>query len=90
MIQLSKDWRLGSDKHNYILYKSHTSEKTGEKIWEEAAYFVGLEGVASYIINHQVRATGLRDVETVIQAIKAATSEIKAELLKLVPEVRNG
>ena len=76
---IGKDWKIGADKLNIILYKRGIAKKTGRDTWRVMGYFATVGGALHELVNQRVRDTELKDLKTITKAIE--------ELLGLITEL---
>lgn len=72
MIKVGSSFKLGADSLNVILYERHIGKKgesKGEEVWRKIAYFSNPQNALKYLVDYEVRKTGLEDVKTVCQKI---------------------
>ena len=66
-------YKIESDSLNFILYKSRIikgekgkhSAHIGETDWDVVGYFSNVKNALKYLVDHDIRGTGLADIETV-------------------------
>jgi hypothetical protein len=82
MIILCGDYRIKSDKYNWIIEKKHTtgedSKTPGKDIWvaDQPAYPGRLSQAFEYIFDRMIKDLGEMDVTDVSQACKQAAEQV--------------
>ncbi len=83
-MQIGKDYQINSDSLNVIVSKRRTRVRkaTGEKYkdWENVGYFSTLTHALDFLVEQKVRDSGLKDLETVVGAIKDLEEKIETAL----------
>lgn len=60
-------YKIEADAENITLYKSVNNKKTGTIRWQPIAYFSSFQNALEGLIGMEVMATGLKDLETVVE-----------------------
>lgn len=76
-MQLNKDWRIESDELNVILKKRYANRKTQKEYWVGKFFYATVESALDGFVDMQIRATGLKDLETVVAMVKELKQMIK-------------
>ena len=76
---IGKNYKIESDSLNVILYKRHTTKKSGDD-WDVIGYYATPQNALKDMVNHEIRGTGMKDFETVVNKI--------AKLHKLIDELQ--
>ena len=92
-MNIGKDHKIESDSLNVTLFerrtvqkvKSNSVRKVGEEYWVPIAYFSGPHSALNYLVNHKVKKTGLKDLETVVEELDKIYKLIRS--LKGLPEL---
>ena len=85
MLYLDENFRLDSDKYNFILQEKKIvqdkdSKNYGQEVWENRAYCGHIKDVLNYIIRKKIKAN-MDTLKSVQEAI-IATEEIFDKLLE--------
>jgi hypothetical protein len=64
-LNIGRQWRIGADSLNIILYRQ--KGKKGKERWRTEAYFSTISNALTYLVDAEVRETGLRDLKEVAQ-----------------------
>ena len=81
-INIGTKYRLISEPMNIVLQKRNKSDsdkiKSGksEDVWKTLVYFGNLRYALNYLIEHEAIESGMKDVKTVVSAIKEAEASI--------------
>ena len=71
---INSQYRIESDRYNIILQEHNDREKrdTGEKYetWKNVAYFSTAANALHELVEREIRGTGLKDFQTVVNRIK--------------------
>ncbi len=81
MIKIGNKFGLGTDSFNVILYEKHIGQKgksAGKEVWKELAYFSTPQNALDYLVENQVRRTGLEDLKTVCTEINKVKELIRS------------
>jgi RNA processing factor Prp31 len=100
MIHIGKEWYIGGDVFNIILYERKiikTGPNKGNEYYDETAYYTTFSGLLDGLTKREIRlsiseAKELNDVKRDIQAVHETIKELFAryekELKKIVKEDR--
>ena len=73
-MNIGKNWKIGSDSLNIILYRKRKRGKKDTKEvyedWETAGYFATIAGALHELINQEIRDTHLTDLKTIATKIE--------------------
>ncbi len=65
---IGKDWKIESDELNVKILSRHVRKaKPRKEYWVTEGYYGTVKGALAGLVEHEVRATGLKDVETVVK-----------------------
>ncbi len=78
-IQVSKKYRLSSDKFNIILQEKYHNKKLNTIIWDSIAYFSTPQNALNYILEQEIREFWVEDLKEVVKRMD--------ELYKMVREL---
>ena len=73
MLQINKNYALGSDELNVILYKTGVTKegKTPGKRYDRIlGYFSTAESALKALVDMEIRGTGLKDFDTMVSKIQ--------------------
>jgi hypothetical protein len=71
MVQINRNYRLESDSLNVILNKREVSKKSpGNEHWRTVGYYSTCESALKALVDIEIKATGLRDFQTVVSKIQ--------------------
>ena len=76
-IKVGKDWKVGSDELNIILYRRHIRRKDSKEYWEIHGFFATVSGALHELVNQEVRDTHLIDLMTIFNKIEELQKEIQ-------------
>ena len=79
-LTIGKDWRIGADTLNVILYRREVNSKTRGERWRVYGYYSTIGQALSALVDQSVRDTKLTDLQTVCTKI----DQLKQDLLKAV------
>lgn len=66
---IGKNWRVGADALNIILYQRQVNKKTGKEYWRAKGYFSTIANALTELVNQGVRDTALADLKTICDKI---------------------
>jgi hypothetical protein len=75
-IVIGKNWKLGADSMNIILYHLEVNKKTKEERWRVYGYFATITGALTALINQGVRDTQLVNIKIVCDKIDHLQKDI--------------
>ncbi len=75
-IKLNENYRLKSDKHNFIICQEIKSKKTGEIRYKEMAYYNKLEYVIERILTQIVKESDCKTLDEILQLLRESISEL--------------
>ena len=78
---IGKKYKVDSDSFGITLYESVNVKKTGCIRWQPLAYFASVKNALEYLVDREVRMTGLKDFQTVVEKQK--------ELYQLIKELEH-
>ena len=68
-LMIGRDWRVGADTLNIILYRRQVNKKTGKEYWRAHSYYATVNNALVGLVNQGVRDTELADLKTVNKRI---------------------
>jgi len=77
---IGKEWRVGADTLNIILYRRQVNKKTGKEYWRAHSYYATVANALVGLVNQGVRDTELADLKTVCDKI----DQLHKDILKVV------
>jgi len=75
---IGKNWKIEADELNVILYKRQ-GQKLGEKAkyqWKAIGFYSTVANALKDLVNYEIRATGLKDLQTVVNKIDELNKRI--------------
>jgi len=75
-LAVGRDWIVGADSMNIILYQHHISKKTGKEYWQAHSYYSSPANALMGFVNQGVRDTKLADLKTVCDKIEELRRDI--------------
>ena len=70
MVQINKNYKTESDSLNVILSKREVSKKPlGKERWRTVGYYSTFESALKALIDMEIKGTGLKDFETLVNKI---------------------
>jgi len=73
---IGRDWRVGADALNIILYRRQVNNKTGKEYWRAHSYYATVVNALVELVNQGVRDTELADLRTVCDKIEQLHKDI--------------
>ncbi len=64
---IGKDYKIEADSLNVTLYERQITKKEQREYWKAIGFFARFGGALKSLVDLRVRATGLRDYNTVCQ-----------------------
>jgi hypothetical protein len=83
---INENYKIESDTLNITLYYRQKTKSGAEK-WRELAYFSTPHNALNWLVNREVKGTGMKELETVCRKIDELTALINS--LKGLPELRS-
>ncbi len=83
---IGKNWKIETDPMNYLLMSRHISRKTGEEYCDVEGYYSSLASALKAIPEIELRATGMKDLHTVMEKLESIEKDISLALKKQVCE----
>jgi len=71
-----RNWRVGADSLNIILYRRQVNKKTGKEYWRVYGYYATVANALVGLVNQGVRDTELADLKTVCDKIDRLRKDI--------------
>lgn len=65
-MRIGKNYKIESDGRNVTVMQSHVSKKTGKETWTAIAYNPTVASALKYLVDHEIKGTGLIDFKTVV------------------------
>ena len=75
-IVIGKNWKLGADSMNIILYQREVNKKTKEERWRVYGYFATIANAVMALVNQEVRDTQLVNIKVVCDKIDQLHTDI--------------
>ena len=83
---IGSKWKIESDALNITLSRRHTVKATpkmpAHEIWVPEGYYSSVENALKGLLNMEVKATGFKDLETVLKRISQVESMIDKGIKK--------
>ena len=76
-LAIGRNWRVGADTLNIILYRRQVSKKTGKEYWRAHSYYSTVANALMGLVNQGVRDTELADLKTVCDKIEQLHKDIR-------------
>ncbi len=73
---IGRNWRVGADTLNIILYRRQVNKKTGKEYWRAHSYFATVTNALVELVNQGVRDTELADLKAVCDKIEQLHRDI--------------
>jgi len=85
---VNNKYRITSDALNIILQVKGYRKETKEEYWKNEAYFSSYQSAFKYLVDSEIKATGLPDLKTVLDKIDELYQLINglAKLVEALPE----
>lgn len=81
MITVGKNWGIGSDNLNIILYQRKVSKKTKKEYWRASYYFSNIKNALKGLVDQEVRDSDLTDVKSIAKKIDGLYDMIDKTLI---------
>jgi len=78
---IGKDWKIGSDSLNLILYRRRVSKKSGKERWSIAGYYSSIKNALEALADNAILETDLKDLKTIVKK--------QDEIYQLIKKLRN-
>jgi len=69
-LAIGRNWRVGADTLNIILYRRQVNKKTGKEYWRAYGYYATVANALVELVNQGVRDTEMADLKTVNKRIE--------------------
>lgn len=79
---IGKKWKIESDELNVTLYQKQSKEAKRE--WRAIGFYSTVANALKDLVNYDVRATGLKDLQTVVNKI----DELKALIDRVSHQIK--
>ena len=73
---IGRDWKVGTDALNIILYRRCVNRKTGKEYWRAHSYYATIPDALVGMLNQGIRDTELADLKTVCDKIDQLRRDI--------------
>ena len=77
-LAIGRNWRVGADTLNIILYQRQVNKKTGKEYWRAHSYYSTVANALVELVNQDVRDTEMADLKTVCDRI----DQLRRDILK--------
>lgn len=67
---IGKKWKIESDNLNVTLYEKHWNKKREKDYWTPHSYYSTVHNALEGVIQQEIKGTGLKDFETVVQKVE--------------------
>ncbi|MFC2024317.1 hypothetical protein ACFLTJ_01890 [Chloroflexota bacterium] len=78
-LTVGRNWKVGADSLNIILYQRHVNKKTDREYWRAHSYYSTVTNALVGLVNQDIRDTELADLKTVCDKI----DELRRDILKV-------
>lgn len=75
-IMVGRNWKVGADSLNIVLYYRQVSKKIGRESWKAYGYYATATNALLELVNQGVRDTKLADLKTVCDKIDQLRNDI--------------
>ncbi len=80
-LMVGRNWRVAViDSMNLGVYRRLSSKDSGKERWEIQGYFGTLAGTLHYLIEREIKATDLKDLQTVVDKVEQLKHDISGVL----------
>lgn len=76
LININKNYRITTDKYNYIIEKRLVNEKSGKEYFKSVAFCNNLERCINYVLEEGIREEEIVGVKDIINHLDKAKREI--------------
>ena len=90
-IQVSENYRIETDKYNYILKKRHVSDPNhrfssgqAKESWEDVGFYSKLEHLVNRLVELQVKSSNATNLLDVVRVINEVTTFKASEIQKVI------
>jgi len=90
-IQVSENYRIETDKYNYILKKRHVSDPNhrfssgqAKESWEDVGFYSKLEHLVNRLVELQVKSSNATNLLDVVRVINEVTTFKVSEIQKVI------
>jgi hypothetical protein len=73
---IDKEWRVGADSLNIILYRRQFNKKSGKEYWRAHSYYSTVANALMGLVNQGIKDTKLIDLKTVCRKIDRLHQDI--------------
>ena len=70
MVQINRNYKIESDNLNVILSKREVSKENGLERWRGISYYSTFENALKALVDMEIKGTGLKDFEIVVEKQK--------------------
>jgi hypothetical protein len=92
-IQVGENYRIESDKYNYILKKRHVSDPNhrfssgqAKETWEDIGYYSKLEHLVNRLVELEVKTSDTTNLLDVVRVINEIATFKVSEIKKVIGE----
>ncbi len=75
-LTVGRNWRVGADTMNIIIYQRQVNKKTGKEYWRAHSYYATVANALVGLVNQGVRDTELADLKAVCDKIEQLHKDI--------------
>ena len=75
-LAVGRNWRVGADTLNIIIYLRQVNKKTGKEYWRAHSYYATVANALVGLVNQGIRDTKLADLKTVCDKIEQLHKDI--------------
>lgn len=75
-VKLNENYKLKSDKHNFIICQKVKSKSTGKIRYKEVAYYNKFEYVIERILTQIVKESDCKTLDEILQLLRKSISEL--------------
>jgi len=76
-LAIGKDWQVGADSLNIILYRRQVNNKTGKEYWRAHSFYATIANALAGLVEQGVRDTELADLKAVCDKIEQLHKDIR-------------
>lgn len=81
---IGNNWKVETDEHytdNITVYRKSKPRKVESKeTWNPEGYFATVAGALHFIVNQEIKGTGLKEFQTVVDQVESIHAMINATL----------
>lgn len=97
-IQLDKNWKILTDRHNFILARKRKEgsnvkfkrkeENVGKDMWSHEYFYDTLEGILQRYLIEKQRSLNCKTIEKLLEETTMLKEDISNRILPLLPDTR--